>query len=302
MTLFFYARHKYFYPTYNQKEIKMWWILLVLLYGLLKGGREIVKKKSLEKNTVIEVLIIYTLLSFAFVLPGIKNALEVNYLYLLPIALKSFVIFVAWILSFKAIKQMPVSLYGVIDLSRVVFASGLGIIILHEEMTPTTIIGSILVCIGVLLCERRKNLKDEKVSFKIVCFTMISCLFNAISGVMDKILTKHVTSTQLQFWYMLFLVLYYIIYIIATKEKIRIKSAIKNYWIWILAIMFVIGDKALFIANGMPESRVTVMTLVKQSCCIVTILAGKLIFKEKNIGYKLVCAAIIITGIVIAVL
>ena len=27
----------------------MWWILLVLLYGLLKGGREIVKKKSLEK-------------------------------------------------------------------------------------------------------------------------------------------------------------------------------------------------------------------------------------------------------------
>ena len=66
--------------------------------------------------------------------------------------------------------------------------------------------------------------------------------------------------------------------------------------------MFVIGDKALFIANRMPESRVTVMTLVKQSCCIVTILAGKFIFKEKNIAYKLVCAGIIITGIVIAVL
>ena len=119
---------------------------------------------------------------------------------------------------------------------------------------------------------------------------------------MDKVLTKHVNSTQLQFWYMLFLVLYYIIYIIVTREKIQFKSALKNYWIWILAIMFVIGDKALFIANRMPESRVTVMTLVKQSCCIVTILAGKFIFKEKNIAYKLVCAGIIITGIVIAVL
>ena len=221
---------------------------------------------------------------------------------LLPIALKSLVIFIAWILSFRAIKQMPVSLYGVIDLSRVVFASALGILVLREELTLTVIIGSVLVCIGVLLCERRKNLKDEKVSFKIVAFTMISCLCNAISGVMDKVLTKHVNSTQLQFWYMLFLVLYYIIYIIVTREKIQFKSALKNYWIWILAIMFVIGDKALFIANRMPESRVTVMTLVKQSCCIVTILAGKFIFKEKNIAYKLVCAGIIITGIVIAVL
>ena len=280
----------------------MWWILLVLLYGLLKGGREIVKKKSLEKNSVLEVLIIYTLLSFIFVLPGIKSAMGVDVKILLPIALKSLVIFIAWILSFRAIKQMPVSLYGVIDLSRVVFASALGILVLREELTLTVIIGSVLVCIGVLLCERRKNLKDEKVSFKIVAFTFVSCLCNAISGVMDKVLTKHVNSTQLQFWYMLFLVLYYIIYIIVTREKIQFKSALKNYWIWILAIMFVIGDKALFIANRMPESRVTVMTLVKQSCCIVTILAGKFIFKEKNIAYKLVCAGIIITGIVIAVL
>ena len=105
----------------------------MLLYGLLKGGREIVKKKSLEKNSVLEVLIIYTLLSFIFVLPGIKNAMGVDVKILLPIAFKSLVIFIAWILSFRAIKQMPVSLYGVIDLSRVVFASALGILVLRAS-------------------------------------------------------------------------------------------------------------------------------------------------------------------------
>ena len=66
--------------------------------------------------------------------------------------------------------------------------------------------------------------------------------------------------------------------------------------------MFVIGDKALFIANGAGESRITIMTLIKQSCCIVTILAGKVIFKEKQVGYKLFCAAVIIVGIVVSVL
>ncbi|MGN0381246.1 MAG: hypothetical protein ACI4EP_05145, partial [Suilimivivens sp.] len=64
----------------------------------------------------------------------------------------------------------------------------------------------------------------------------------------------------------------------------------------------VAADKALFIANGMEQSRITVMTLLKQSGCIVTILAGKFIFKEKNIGYKLFCAAVIVAGIVIGVM
>ena len=52
----------------------MVWMLLVLLYGLLKGTREIVKKKSLEKSTVIEVLFFYTLFSFLILLPDGRNA------------------------------------------------------------------------------------------------------------------------------------------------------------------------------------------------------------------------------------
>lgn len=272
----------------------------MLLYGLLKGGREIVKKKSLEKNTVLEVLVLYTLLSFVFILPTVPKAGGVGWKTMIFIALKSLVIFTAWILSFKAIKQMPVSLYGIIDLSRVVFATVLGVLVIGETMTPAGIVGLILVCVGLVLCNTKKSNEKEKVQAKIIIYTLISCLFNAISGVMDKILTRSITSTQLQFWYTLFLVIYYLLYILISREKIRFVSAVKNYWIWILAIMFVIGDKALFIANQMPESRVTVMTLIKQSCCIVTILAGKLVFKEKNIAFKLFCAFIIISGIVIS--
>ena len=69
-----------------------------------------------------------------------------------------------------------------------------------------------------------------------------------------------------------------------------------------MSIMLVIGDKALFVANNNPDCTVTLMTLIKQSSCIVVILGGKFIFKEKRILYKLFCAAIIISGIVVAVL
>ncbi len=311
------------------------WIWLVLLYGVIKGVREIVKKKSMEKNTVLEVLFVYTLLSFLMVVPGAPKAGGVEGRTMLFIALKSFVIFVAWILSFKAIKRMPISLYGLLDLSRVIFSTLMGVIVLGEVMSLWQVAGLTLVCMGLLLYryrtgqtygrEKKRNKTDrraaakeevtgadrnaaangepaERVETGIVLFALLSCLLNGVSGTMDKLLMKSVTSTQLQFWYMLFLLLFYALYIIVTKEKIKLLTALKNYWIWILSILFVIGDKALFIANQSPDSRVTIMTLLKQAGCIVTILAGKFIFKEKNIGYKLFCAGVIITGIVLAVL
>ena len=112
---------------------------------------------------------------------------------------------------------------------------------------------------------------------------------------------KDISSSELQFWYMLFIVLYYTIYVLIKREKISI-SVVKNKWVWILAVMFVIGDKALFIANANPESKITMMTLIKQSACIVTIIGGRFIFKEKGIGYKLLCASIVILGIVLGVI
>lgn len=292
----------------------MLWIWLVLLYGVIKGLREIVKKKSMEKNSVLEVLLLYTLLSFLMVVPTAPKAMGVAPELMVCIVIKSFVIFVAWIMGFKALRKIPISLYGLLDLSRVIFSTLMGVLFLREVMHTGQVIGLLLVCTGLLMCrygevfsgkkETSKKEESGAVSVKLVFFVLCSAFLNGVSGTMDKALmrTGELTSTQLQFWYMLFLVLFYGGYILMTREKVRFVSALKNYWIWLLSLLFVIGDRALFIANQSPDSRVTVMTLLKQVCCIVTILAGKFLFREKKILYKLFCAAVIITGMVIAVL
>lgn len=284
----------------------MTWILLVLLYGLLKGTREIAKKKAMEKNSVMEVLIIYTLLSFIFVIPQAPQAGGLEPKYYFFIAIKSFAIFLAWICSFRSLKKLPVSLYGILDLSRVLFATFFGVVILGEVMTGWRLAGLIVVSIGLLMLKfkPKKNATVQEqngTSTIYVILALISCLLNAVSGFLDKVLMKDITSSQLQFWYMLFLISYYLIYVLITREKIS-KSVWKNIWVWLLAIMFVIGDKALFIANGNPDSKITVMTLVKQSGCLVTILGGRFVFKEKNTTYRLICAMVIIAGIVMGVI
>ena len=290
----------------------MWWIFLVLFYGVLKGVREVVKKKAMAKSSVMEVLFFYTFLAFVFVIPQAKDAGGMEPEFYFYIALKSFVIFLAWIFGFKALKKMPISLYGVLDLSRVLFATCLGVFALGEVLGVTQVLGLLLVSAGLLLLKYKPGFlrkkkeagevqKEEKVQVIYVVAAFASCMLNAFSGFMDKVLMKDVTSSQLQFWYMLFLVSYYGIYMLVTRTRVS-KSVWKNGWIWLLAILFVMADKALFIANGMEASKVTVMTLLKQSGCVVTILAGKFIFKEKNVGYKLFCAAVIVLGIVIGVL
>ena len=292
----------------------MLWIWLVLLYGTLKGAREICKKKALLTCSSIEVLLIYTLVSFALVIPDAPRAMGMEAKYFLPVIFKAFVIFVAWICSFKAIKQLPISLYGVLDLSRVLFATLLGVTVIGEKMSTFNIIGLILVGLGLLMLKfnpislynkKKENQADkgnESIAPVIVIVALASCMLNAVSGLMDKILMRNITSSQLQFWYMLFLCIFYIIYAVVSHSQVDIVKALKNKWIWLLAIMFVIADRALFVANGMEQSQITIMTLLKQVGCIVTILAGRYIFKEKNIGYKLVCAGVIIAGIVFGVM
>jgi len=302
-------------PRYNGRMV---WVLLVLLYGILKGSREVAKKKAMMKNTVMEVLVVYTFISFLFVIPQVPDAGGLEPEFYFWIALKSFAIFVAWICGFYSLKYLPISLYGVLDLSRVLFMTFLGVVFLHEVLNVYQVIGLVTVITGLLMLKFNPGKKNRQENVKAVSenpvmesarintpfyvvLAFVSCILNAVSGFMDKVLMKSVTSSQLQFWYMLFLALYYLIYILIKKERISL-SVLKNVFVWIMAVMFVIGDKALFIANGMSESKVTVMTLVKQSGVIFAILGGKFVFKEKGILYKMICALIIIAGISVGVI
>ena len=289
------------------------WILLVFIYGIIKGLREICKKKALEKNSVMEVLFVYTLISLVICTPQIPNAMGVNVRQYFYVALKAFVIFVAWIAGFKAIKKLPVSLYGILDLSRVLFATLLGVFFLGESITFFKAIGLAFVSAGLLLLKfnpfRKKALpvgevnsadkNSQKIFFVFLAF--ISCILNAVSGLLDKILMKEMNSSQLQFWYTLFMVIYYGIYVLV--RRIKISSGVwKNIWVWLLAAGLIAMDKALFISNGYPESQITIMTLIKQSSVIIAIIAGKFVFKEKDILHKILCSAVIITGIIFGIM
>ena len=280
------------------------WIILVILYGILKGSREPIKKEILKKCNVLSTLFVYTSIGFFMSIPGSRGVLDITPGIFALILLKSSSIVVAWTLSFIAIKKVPVSVYGVTDMSRVIFSTLMGVIFLHESLTVKGIISLILVITGLYFANRKESVGAEEYSIKYIWILILSCALNGISGTLDKYIMSLgvISSGVLQFWFMLTLSILYLFYIIIKKEKLELKKCLKNPWIYVLSLSLVFGDRLLFMANSDPASKVTIMTLIKQSSAVVTILLGKIIYHEKHILKKILCAGIIILGIMLSIL
>lgn len=290
------------------------WVGLILVYGIFKGLREALKKKAMGTNSVVEVLVFYTFFAFLMILPFSHNVFDVSFRFHIVIFLKSSIIFVAWLCALNSIKRLPLSVYSVMDMARVIFSILLGVLLLGESIGIMQVIGMVLVIAGITLVNfKSKQIPAERPNKLVIVLILISCLLNSVSGIMDKWLLstqgsrfflgeETITSSQLQFWYMLYLTLLYVAYALIKREKINIKKCITCPWIWILSLLFVVADRALFVANSSPDSTVVVMTLIKQSSVLVTIAMGKIMYREQHILYRILCATLIIAGIVLSVL
>ncbi len=297
------------------------WIPLILFYGICKSFREALKKKAMQTCSVIEVLFFYSFFAFLLTIPFSigKDIFSISFTYHMAILLKSVAIFIGWLCALSAMKRLPLSIYCVMDMSRMLFSVLLGIIILGETFNGWLQgIGLLLVLVGVLLVNLKNDRKTgEKTTYKAIPLVIISCVLNAFSAVLDKYAlsaepsrwlfgSEILNEAQMQFWYMLYLLSLYGIYLLIRvalkKEKVDVVKCLKCPWIYILSILFMLADRAMFIANSAPNSKVITLTVLQQVSVIVTILLGKLLYKEKHILYRLGCAVLIITGIVISVI
>lgn len=290
------------------------WAVGALLYGLLKGAREIFKKKAMTRNSRTEVLFFYSVFSFIFILPATPACIRIDPILLIPVFLKSLVLFAAWSLSFTAVEKLPVGTYGVLDLSRVIFSILLSVIILGEKMTFFHMIGLFLVCGGLLMMQFHSSSEKEPpdktatcIPVKYILLVLAANMFNAISSIIDKkALATDLTSLQMLYWYLLFMIPLHGIHLLIRHsekhESLHLRSALKNGYLWALSGTFVLAEYIIFRSTAAEGSLISVMTLMKQSACIVTIIGGKLFFGEKKIHKKLLCAAVVISGIVISAL
>lgn len=278
------------------------WIWFILAYALLKGSREGMKKAAMKKNRSTEILFFYTLIGWVFTLPFCGAAFALPPLFIFLAFVKAAVVCAAWLCAFAALKNISVSLYGIMDLSRMVFSTLLGVFALGETFTWAKGVGMLLVVAGLVLVNLKKGGESRGMTVTVLIAALMNCFLNAVSGTMDKVLMQYMESSQLQFWFMLFMTLIYGAILLIRRERVAWKTLATNYWVPLMSLSLIIGDRLLFEANASPASEVTLMTVIKQSSVFVTVLTGWLVFREKHIVYKLLCTLLVLAGILVALL
>ena len=277
------------------------WMLLTIIFAVIMGVYYLFEKEAMKKDSYIEVLVFSITVCFIIILFDLPKAINIDPGNMGLIVLKSGIIFASWVLSFKSMSHMSVSKYGVINMSRILFTTILGVIVLHEVITLNEFIGMVIIVIGLLLVNSSRN-KVKKKSKKYVWYLLLACVLMSIAGLLDKLICSNVSVEAFQFWFLLYLFIISWIYVLFRKIKIDFSSVTKNHWIYLYSIFYVIGDKILYTANGIDGSQISIISLLKQVSVIITVLVGGKIFKENNLQKKFLCSLIIFMGIIIVAL
>ncbi|WP_299099907.1 DMT family transporter [uncultured Winogradskyella sp.] len=292
------------------------WMYLGLLAALFLGLHNLCKKHAVQGNEVFPVLFGTISSGFLFLLPLYfgsvfyeESLIEMG-LYISKIdwethgfiAIKSAIMASSWVLAYQALKHLPITIVTPIR-SAGPFFTFIGAILIYQEQ-PNFLqwIGFFLIIFSVILYSRigKKegiNFKRNKWIFAIIAATFLG----ASSGLYDKFLIQNLelNPQTLQFWFCFYTVLILLIILSITwfpfKEK---RKAFKFRWtIVAVGVLLVAADYFYFKALQDPDALIMLLSAIKRSQIIISVVVGGLIFKEQNKRKKLVPLVGIMIGV-----
>ncbi|MCK4463056.1 MAG: DMT family transporter [Candidatus Omnitrophica bacterium] len=254
----------------------------------------------------LRYLICLPLFAILFVIapkPRLDFAFWKNVFILLPLELGAFLLFL------KSIKISPLSLtFPFLGLTPV-FSILAAYLFLGERVNHQGVAGIMLIAIGAYLLnadlikkgvlEPIKKVYTEKGSMLMI---MVAFIYS-ITSILGKkgVLLSSPTLFPLVY-YPIFLVVY-TIFIFFWLKRNNLNLKLNKFYFLILilsSLSFVLGIMFHFKAISMIE--VPYMISVKRMSLLFSVLYGAIIFKEKNIRYRLIGASVMVAGVLVLVM
>ena len=292
------------------------WMYLGLLAALFLGLHNLCKKHAVQGNEVFPVLLgtvssgfifvatFYLLAKFypEYALKNGYNFQSINWKTHGFIFIKSAIMASSWLLAYKALKHLPITIVTPIR-SAGPFFTFIGAMVIYKE-SPNTYqwVGFFLIIFSVMLYSRigQKegiNFKNNKWIFAIIGATFLG----ASSGLYDKFLIQNLNLNPqtLQFWFCFYTILILLVILSITwfphAEK---RKAFKFRWsIIAVGVLLQAADYFYFKALQDPDALIMLLSAIKRSQIIIAVVIGGIVFKEKNKRKKLIPLAGIMVGV-----
>ncbi len=297
------------------------WIYLGLISSVLLGLYDVCKKHALNHNAVLPVLFLSTVAGFLpmmLFLAGSRLApdlmLQLNcyvpvatpseHLHLL---LKAVIVCVSWVLSYFAMKHLPISLFSPIRASGPAWTLLGAVLFFHERPLPMQWAG-----IAVVFCSYYAFSvigQKEGVVFhrsKWILYIFLATLIGSISTLYDKYLIQqlHYTPMLVQFWFSFYNVALLGPFVACVWWPKR-REYTPFQWRWsvpAIGLLLVAADFVYFNAVKNPAALIVILSLLRRSSVVVSFAVGAAIFGDVNRRGKAWALAGILAGVILIVL
>lgn len=310
------------------------WVVYALVSASLLGLYDVFKKKSLQGNAVIPVLMINTVICTLFFLPSIVGSLTGmispdSSLYIPDggwrehklVIIKAFVVLSSWICGYFAIKKLPLTIVGPVNATRPVMTLVGAMLIFGERLNLLQWAGVCMAIFSFWMLSRSG--KKEGIDFKSnvwVLLLVAAAVLGACSGLYDKYLMASsgagLDRLFVQGWYNLYqaVIMGVIMLLIWLPERKRaLAQAVPGtgpdyvpfVWKWtipFISLALTAADLAYLYALTMPGAMISVVSMIRRSSVLVSFVFGAVVFHEKNLRSKALDLVFVLLSLILLLL
>lgn len=285
------------------------WIAFAFLSAILLGFYDVSKKISLKDNAIIPVLFLNTLFCSLLFVPFIAlsgNAIGSDAFLYVPqtslheqmfIMFKAVIVLSSWILGYKAIKHLPLTIVGPINATRPVMVLMGALLLYGERLNLWQWAGVALSIVSFFMLSRSGRKEGIKFSHnKWIAFLIAAAVLGACSGLYDRLILAPVSEGGLglhrmtvQAYYNFYqCILMFVAMLTMWLPKRHSSTPLKWHWaIPVISIFLSAADLAYFYALTKPDAMISVVSMIRRGSVVVSFCIGAIFLHEKNLRSKL---------------
>lgn len=282
------------------------WFFPILLSAAVLGVYDICKKHAVSGNSVMPVLALSTasgcIAVFAATLftGNSDSVFSLTSFQLLLVLLKSLLVSASWVCVYYAMRDLPISIASPVRASAPLWTFFGSLILYNEVPTVIQAAGMLLIFGGYYAFAVIGKLEGFSVRHKGMMLIFAGTLLGAASALYDKFLLNklELPFVPLQFHFSLDLTL-----ILGTAFLIRKKflpQGVPFVWKWSIiftGVLLSLADFLYFYALTVPDVKISLLSLIRRSGCIVSFSFGAWCFRDKHLKSKAAALAMILIGV-----
>lgn len=293
------------------------WVILALSSAVVLGVYDVFKKLSVNSNAVLPVLFLSSLTAAVLVIPVMIGSSLYPDLFSsinlfipsasieehLQILVKALIVVASWILSFFALKHLPITIVSPIRSTSPLWTLIGAIIIFQERLNLMQWIGVIVTLVFFYLLSIAGKL--EGIHFrknKWVFFIVLATLLASASGLYDKFIIGKIDRLAVQAWFSIYQVLFLGPVLLLTRYSIKKEKRVAFEWRWTIpaiAVFLLFADFLYFYALSYEDAMISIVSALRRGGVVVAFITGAMIFKERNIRKKGIYLLGILAGILL---